>query len=81
MLREELDEREEATTKSSKPRLLGCYREKEGTKKDRNMREEAARIVGQKVESIDKLKAKNFDALFVMGGMGVNAGLTDYSEK
>lgn len=47
----------------------------------RNMREEAARITGQQVESMDKLKAKNFDVLFVTGGRGVNQGLTDFAEK
>lgn len=30
---------------------------------------------------MNKLKAKNFDVLFVTGGMGVNKGLTDFAEK
>ena len=47
----------------------------------RNVMEESARLVGKDVQPLSKLKAKNFDAMFMTGGMGVNNDLTNFHEK
>lgn len=53
----------------------------EETGEKRNIMVEAARIARGKVEPLDSLDAKNFDALVIPGGFGVAKNLSDLAFK
>ena len=42
---------------------------------------ESARITGQEVFAVSTLKTKNFDCLFIPGGVGATRNLSDWAAK
>lgn len=42
---------------------------------------ESARIARGNIKPLDQLKAKDWDALFIPGGLGVNKNLSDFGQK